>query len=368
MEVRLSEWMCRYKDRCGSFPVTLNQLLNFVKSHDVSLTDVETTEDKFFEDKLCLLLRDWRFRNTTDDRDELIHMLIEKVTRLISDCNFQEESLSDLLHAREQWQERANLLKEGAAEVQQELVQEIAKLKLEKDESHQSLCEANMINFLLMGEIAELTRERDEKQGHQSDLDKLAQALPPAVRQAAAWIRDELPLLVETHELLEPTLASIPIFALRQTHMFMNASLAFGDNHDNSQESIFKLFDNLFRGRVAPGDMEPLEVKLPQYAQEKGFWGQGSGLCQSSGLCVPCSGDEASGFGVRLHFAQEELGIRSRNNRRLLALRAFQSTRLDECIMVHLGFHVSTQVCSVAVVVVVVIASTVAVVVVIVAV
>ena len=82
---------------------------------------------------------------------------------------------------------------------------------------------------------------------------------------------------------------------------------------------------------------------------------------------VPCSGDEASGFGVRLHFAQEELGIRSQNNRRLLALRAFQSTRLDECIMVHLGFHVSTQVCSVAVVVVV-IASTVAVVLVIVAV
>ncbi|CAE7780784.1 unnamed protein product [Symbiodinium sp. CCMP2592] len=329
MEVRLSEWMCRYKDRYGTFLVTLNQLLSFVKSHDMSLTDVESTEDKFFDDKLCLLLRDWRFRTGTDDRDELIQMLIDKIGRLVSEGIRQQESHSDLVYESEQCQRHIGLLKEEIAKLQQEqdhadvsdlvqklaklkeeiaklqqeqdhadvsdLVQEIAILKKGKDQSDWALHEANEL-------IAGLALERDERQRQLSDMDKLAQALPPAVRQAAAWIRDELPLLLERQELLEPALASIPILALRQTHKFMNASLAFGDNHDNSQESIFKLFDNLFRGRVEPGDMEPLEVKLPQHAQE-------------------------------------ERGIRSRNNRRLLALRAFQSTQLDECIMVPCRVH-----------------------------
>ena len=313
MEVRLSEWMCRYRDHYGTFPLTLNQLLNFVMSHDMSLTDVESTEDKFFDDKLCLLLRDWRFRTTTDERDELIHMLIEKVTRLVSECNKQEESLSDVLQADKQWQQRASLLQEGAAEVRQEqdhsdvsvherdeqwrmqvdgLVQELAKLKLEQNQSDQSLLEANIRIGSLMEEVAELTEARDEKQGQQSDLDKLVRALPPAVQQAATWILDELPLLVETHELLEPILASIPVLALRQTHKFMNASLAFGDNHDNSQESIFKLFDNLFRERVVPGDMEPLEVKLPQNAQERplGFGFRVVGVFRVWGMKRPAWG------------------------------------------------------------------------------
>ena len=84
------------------------------------------------------------------------------------------------------------------------------------------------------------------------------------------------------------------MFAIRHTHRTVNAGLAFG-NQGNTQENILKLFEQLFRGRVQPFEIEPLAGKLP-------------------------SGPDA------------EFGVHSRNNRRLLALRALQSSRLDECI------------------------------------
>ena len=35
---------------------------------------------------------------------------------------------------------------------------------------------------------------------------------------------------------------------------------AFGEDHDNLQESIFKLFDSLFRGQLQPDELESLYV------------------------------------------------------------------------------------------------------------
>ena len=76
---------------------------------------------------------------------------------------------------------------------------------------------------------------------------------------------------------------AVPIFAVRFTHRFVNASLAFGEEHGNAQENILKLYEQLFRGRVELSEIEPLVVKLPENC-----------------------GDD--------------LGIRSRNNRRLVGI------------------------------------------------
>ena len=41
-------------------------------------------------------------------------------------------------------------------------------------------------------------------------------------------------------------LVLVPVQALRFTHRSVNADFAFGDNHENNQESIVKLFLNYF--------------------------------------------------------------------------------------------------------------------------
>ena len=125
------------------------------------------------------------------------------------------------------------------------------------------------------------------------------EASAPAFVQTAEWLRTELPKLLAA-DYWQPTQVEIPILALRFTHANVNASLAFGDSHENNQENILKLFDQMFRNRVRPHEVEPLCVKLPQSLDDK-------------------------------------KGIRSRNNRRLLALRALQSCRLETCIMLLLG-------------------------------
>ena len=127
--------------------------------------------------------------------------------------------------------------------------------------------------------------------------------LSPAERETVRWLQEELPWWIKesTREQRQKPV-DVPVFALRFTHRSVNASLAFGEEHGNAQESILKLYVQMFRGRVKPPEIEPLVVKLP----------------------ATCGDD---------------LGIRSRNNRRLLALRMLQSSRLDECLKVPCNIH-----------------------------
>ena len=75
----------------------------------------------------------------------------------------------------------------------------------------------------------------------------------------------------------------------------MNASLAFGEDHENHQESIFKLLEQLFRGSLRPEELEPLHVFVKKSPQGN-------------------------------------LGLYSRSNRRLVALLMFQAVRRDELV------------------------------------
>ena len=42
----------------------------------------------------------------------------------------------------------------------------------------------------------------------------------------------------------------VSVAALRVTRHSVNADLAFGEGHENRQESIFKMIDGLFRGHL----------------------------------------------------------------------------------------------------------------------
>jgi len=169
-------------------------------------------------------------------------------------------------------------------------------------------------NSELQQEIEELrARHEKEVKAHRQENSQLQQEiqelrerqavvpgmLSPAERETVRWLQEELPWWVNesTWEQRREQPVAVPVFAVRFTHAFVNASLAFGDEHGNAQENILKLYEQLFRGRVELSEIEPLVVKLPE----------------------ACRGD---------------LGIRSRNNRRLLALRMLQSSRLDECLKV----------------------------------
>ncbi|CAE7301806.1 unnamed protein product [Symbiodinium sp. CCMP2592] len=80
----------------------------------------------------------------------------------------------------------------------------------------------------------------------------------------------------------------LPVLALRFTHKAVNAHFAFGEEHENRQESIFKLFMGLFMGNLKPEELEPLYV----------FKHEGP---------------------------DGTVGLYSRNNRRLVALLMFQA-------------------------------------------
>ena len=47
----------------------------------------------------------------------------------------------------------------------------------------------------------------------------------------------------------------VPVAVIRFTHHTVNAELAFGEDHENRQESIFKSVDGLFRGDLQPRDL-----------------------------------------------------------------------------------------------------------------
>lgn len=195
---------------------------------------------------------------------------------------------------------------EQALQMNEELQQENEELRVAKKEFMQE-------NSRLRQEIQGLRVRREEEiKVHRQENSQLQQeiqelrvrqavvpgVLSPAERETVRWLQEELPWWVKestTKHRRKPV--AVPIFAVRFTHRFVNASLAFGEEHGNAQENILKLYEQLFRGRVELSEIEPLVVKLPENC-----------------------GDD--------------LGIRSRNNRRLLALRMLQSSRLDECLKV----------------------------------
>ena len=80
----------------------------------------------------------------------------------------------------------------------------------------------------------------------------------------------------------------------------MNAALAFGEDHENSQEPIFKMFDQLFRCNLKPDDVVPLHVFAKSIPGETDVPGEGLGLF---------------------------------SRRRLIALLMCQAVRRDEAVM-----------------------------------
>ena len=133
----------------------------------------------------------------------------------------------------------------------------------------------------------------------------------PAEAQASASLSRLIEVLPKAGELnsfladdlgkLEPgTEADVPVQALRWTHDGINAQLAFGDDHEHADESIFKMFEQLFRGRLTPLDITK-EDPLPAF----------------------------------LHQGPDgHLGLYSRRNRRLTAFLMYQALRRDELLMV----------------------------------
>ena len=119
--------------------------------------------------------------------------------------------------------------------------------------------------------------------------------LSPSCNELADFLAVTLPDLRPGMEV------TVPIQALRWTHDGINAQLAFGDNHEHPEESIFKLFEQLFRERVTPLDLT-----------------------------------EADPLPVFLHRGPDNhLGLYSRRNRRLATLLMYQALRREELVKVH---------------------------------
>lgn len=137
---------------------------------------------------------------------------------------------------------------------------------------------------------AHLAVERQQRDKMQT----LSQVLP-SCNELADFLAVTLPDLRPGMEV------TVPIQALRWTHDGINAQLAFGDNHEHAEESIFKLFEQLFRERVMPLDLT-----------------------------------EADPLPVFLHRGPDNhLGLYSRRNRRLATLLMYQALRREELVKVH---------------------------------
>lgn len=152
-------------------------------------------------------------------------------------------------------------------------------------------------------EISVLQSKVDELSAQLADVEQHAQRgkfeavsqVLPSCDGLAHFVSVTLPNLTTGTE------ATVPILALRWTHKGINAQLAFGENHENSQEFIFKLFEQLFRQRLTPLELteeNPLEV----------FLNRGP---------------------------DQHLGLYSACNRRLTALLMYQILRRDELVKVH---------------------------------
>ena len=134
---------------------------------------------------------------------------------------------------------------------------------------------------------------QDVELQHASGLSHLSEVLPTAP-QLSAFLASEISKMEPGAE------ATVPVQVLRWTHDTLNAQLAFGTDHEHADESIFKLFEQLFRGRLTPLDITT-EDPLP----------------------------------VFLHRGPDNhLGLYSRRNRRLAAFLMYQALRREELLMV----------------------------------
>eukprot|EP00929_Paragymnodinium_shiwhaense_P045524 TRINITY_DN23254_c0_g1_i1.p1 TRINITY_DN23254_c0_g1~~TRINITY_DN23254_c0_g1_i1.p1 ORF type:complete len:530 (+),score=85.63 TRINITY_DN23254_c0_g1_i1:73-1662(+) len=164
---------------------------------------------------------------------------------------------------------------------------ECSKLQLASRTEHEKNESLTNENARLMELLSKQTDLYDELR----DEGRLSLKVLPYLDNLSAFLGDLSSLSAS-----KDTPQLIPVSALRFTHHTVNASLAFGEDHENRQESIFKLFDSLFRGMLAPEEMEPLHVFLVE---------------------TPTGG----------------LGLFSRSNRRLLALQMFQAARREKPVM-----------------------------------
>ena len=127
-----------------------------------------------------------------------------------------------------------------------------------------------------------------------SSLQPLLQVCPTSA-ELTGFITDVLPKL-------KPGMSAVvPVQALRWTHAGINAQLAFGDDHEHAEESIFKLFEQLFRGRLSSLELTQ-EDPLPVYMYRG---------------------------------PDKHMGLYSRRNRRLATLLMYQGLVREEVVKVH---------------------------------
>ncbi|OLP95908.1 hypothetical protein AK812_SmicGene21905 [Symbiodinium microadriaticum] len=168
-----------------------------------------------------------------------------------------------------------------------------------------------LVQFLFEKQVGRIDFEKSEK----SELKRRVLQLEERLRtseaelqrqtdnvRAMSWLFPAFPEVAEfgrSIPAVEPSdeARPLPVLALRFTHKAVNAHFAFGEEHENRQESIFKLFLGLFMGHLKPEELEPLYV----------FKHQGP---------------------------DGTMGLYSRNNRRLVALLMFQAVRRDQLVRV----------------------------------
>eukprot|EP00435_Cladocopium_sp_Y103_P045811 s253_g13.t1 len=170
------------------------------------------------------------------------------------------------------------------------LTSQLAVFKLEKETLQREVNELTSQLAVFKADNGTLQRKVDEL----AKLEPFSQVLP-SCRELAGFLGDTLPILGPGMQV------TVPIQALRWTHDGINAQLAFGDDHEHAEESIFKLFEQLFRERVTPLELTETDP-LP----------------------------------VFLHRGPDQhLGLYSRRNRRLTTLLMYQALRREELVKVH---------------------------------
>ena len=140
--------------------------------------------------------------------------------------------------------------------------------------------------------LSELSAQLAERSS--SSLQPLLQVCPIAA-ELTKFLTDVLP------ELKPGMSAVVPVQALRWTHAGINAQLAFGDEHEHAEESIFKLFEQLFRRRLSSLELTEQDP-LPVYIHRG---------------------------------PDNHLGLYSRRNRRLTTLLMYQGLVREEVVKVH---------------------------------
>mmetsp|Transcript_22082 Transcript_22082/g.40576 ORF Transcript_22082/g.40576 Transcript_22082/m.40576 type:complete len:872 (+) Transcript_22082:51-2666(+) len=155
-------------------------------------------------------------------------------------------------------------------------------------------------------QINEMKKRNDELQ-RRNELhkarDEMQKALQPSFEVSFGFTEEVLAGVYEHLQHSVSMSAEVPVHSLRFTHQTVNSDFAFGEDHENSQESIFRLFHMLFTGQLQITELgEPLHVFLHRGPDHR--W-----------------------------------GLYSRNNRRLLALCLLQSLRRDEEVWVPCIIH-----------------------------